>query len=123
MTSLDTKFRKLATDLIAKNGKSVTYTSITAGGYNPASGSSGSTAIAVTVKVLVEDYSLHSSGAGFSTGLILSGDKKFSIAAVGLTKPKPGDTITLDGVIFIIVRVTETWSGELISIFECQARA
>jgi hypothetical protein len=123
MTALDAKFRALATKLITKNGKSVTFASVTAGEYNPSISEVTNTSISATVKAIVEDYDLHSSGAGFSSGLIFSGDKKFSIAAAGITKPKPGDKITLDGVFYSVMRVTEVWSGEQICLFECQARA
>ena len=120
--TLDAKMRPLATKLVAKNGKSVTLTSITVGAYDPATGAATPTSTPATVKAVVSDYSTRRDGAGFTAGLILSGDKKFSIAAEGITKPKPGDTITLDGVVYAVVRVTETWSGELVALFDIQAR-
>lgn len=122
MTVLDIRFRKLSTDLIDRYGKSVTLTNVTTGSYNTATSSITNTTSDTTVKALVEDYSLHSSGAGFDSGLILSGDKKFSIAAAGITTPKPGDSITLDSVLWKVVRVTEVWSGEQIAMYELQAR-
>lgn len=123
MTALDKKFRKLATNLIDKYGKSVTLTSVTNGAYNPATGTSAKTTATSTVKAIVEDYSLHSSGVRFQTGLIKAGDKKVTIAALGIiTKPKPSDTITIDTVAWNIVRVVETWSGEQIAVYECQLR-
>ena len=122
MTALDTKFRALSNRLIDKYGKSVTLTSVTNGAYNPATGTSAKTTATSTVKAIVEDYNLHSSGVGFQTGLIKAGDKKVTIAALGITKPKPSDTITIDTVAWNIVRVVETWSGEQIAVYECQLR-
>lgn len=122
MTALDTKFRALSNRLIDKYGKSVTLTSVTNGAYNPATGTSAKTTATSTVKAIVEDYSLHSSGVGFQTGLIKAGDKKVTIAALGITKPKPSDTVTIDAVVWNIVRVVETWSGEQIAVYECQLR-
>ena len=81
MTQLDTLFRGLATNLIEQFGKEVTFTSIGGVVYDPDTLTSHNSSVAVTVKAIVEDYSLHSSGMGFQTGLILSGDKKFSVAA------------------------------------------
>jgi len=122
MTVLDAKFRALSDKLIDKYGKSVTLTSVTNGAYNPATGTSAKTTATSTVKAIVEDYSLHSSGVGFQTGLIKAGDKKVTIAALGITKPKPSDTVTIDAVVWNIVRVVETWSGEQIAVYECQLR-
>lgn len=123
MTALDTKFRALATRLIDKNGKSVTFTSVKGLVYDTETRIAHNASHPVTVKALVEDYSLIGSGTTFQEGLVSGGDKKFSLAAAELTvKPKPGDSITLDTVVWNIVRVTEIWSGEQISLFECQAR-
>ena len=120
--TLDVKARSTASRLIAKFGKSVTHTSITTGTYDPATGSSSLTSAAASVRAVVEDYSLQASGAAFQSGLIISGDKKITMAAQGAVKPKPGDTFTVDGVVYAIVRVTETWSGELVALYECQGR-
>lgn len=122
MTSLDNKFRPLTTKLIAKYGKSVTLSSNTAGSYDPTTGAATQTSVAAPVKALVEDYSTRRDGTGFANGLILSGDKKFSIAAAGITKPKPGDSITLNSVVYAVVRITEIWSGEQVAMYEVQGR-
>ena len=121
MTATDTRARATALRMIAKYGKAITFTSITAGSYDPATGAATPTSAAVTIKAVVDDYS---AGAIFQAGgMILSGDKKFTIAASALTtKPKPGDTITLDSVVFALTRITETWSGEQIALYECQGR-
>lgn len=123
MTALDVKFLALATRLITKNGKLIQYTSETAGIYNPSSGSVDKTMVTVSVKALVEDYTLaNSGGVAFNQGLIESGDKKFSIPAAGFNKPKLGDKITLNTDVYQVVRIHETWSGEEISLFELQGR-
>jgi len=123
MTVFDTKFRALALKQIAKYGKEVTIKIITAGEYDPAIGAVGSSSSNQTVKAIVEDYSLISSGEGFSSGMIIAGDKKFTVAASGITKPKPGDTVTLNSIVYQIVRIVETWSGEQVAMYEIQGRS
>ena len=121
MTALDKEFRKLATDLIAKYGKTVTLTSTAVGTYEPLVGQTvnASAPVSVSVKAIIKDYKREFSS---EKGLILVGDKKFTIAAAGITKPKPGDTITLDGAVWRVVDVKETWSGEQIASYSVQAR-
>lgn len=120
MTALDTRFRSLATRLIDKNGKAVTFTVTGTSEYYPSLGIAEKSSTDYAVKAIVID---HSQAAVFqSGGLVLAGDKQFTLAAAGITKPKPGDTITLNSVIYPIVRVVETWSGEEIAVYECQAR-
>lgn len=118
MTQFDTLFGGLATDLIGQYGKDVTFTSIGGVVFDPETLTSHNSSVPVTVKVIVEDYKPRE----FGTGLILVGDKKFSVASAGLTKPKPGDTITLESSIWSVISVNEIWSGEEIAMYEIQAR-
>ena len=118
MTSLDVKFRKLATDKIAQFGKAVTHTVTTAGAYDPATGSLTPSTTTATLKAIISDYKPQA----FGVGLVLAGDKKLSIAAADITAPKPGDTITLDGVVWTVMNVQETWSGEQVAMLDIQVR-
>lgn len=118
MTQLDTLFRGLATNLIGQFGKEVTFTSIGGVVYDPDTLTSHNSSVAVTVKAIIEDYKPREYG----TGLILVGDKKLSVAAAGLTKPKPGDTVTLDSDTWSVISVNEEWSGEQISMYSIQIR-
>lgn len=119
MTALDRKFRSLATRLIAKNGKGVTYTSISNGSYNAADGSVTNTETTATIKAIIEDLG---SQSGKESWQVQAGDKKFTIAAESLQSPKKGDKITLDGVVYSVVDVKEIWSGEQIAVYEIQGR-
>lgn len=125
MTNLDDKFRPLAASLIAKFGKSITLTGAASDPvYDPSTGGvTAGTPSTQIVKALIEDYSLHSVGAAFSSGLILTGDKKISIAARGLiVSPTPGFMVTLNGVVWNVVNVQETWSGEQVAMYALQVR-
>src|SRR5690242_4225934 len=105
MTALDNKLRKVATKVIAKYGSPITLKSITAGSYNPSTGSSSTTTTSTVSKAAVENYKARE----FVEGLILMGDKKFTIAAAGITKPKPGDKIMLSGRDYSVISVAEIW--------------
>ena len=120
MTALDKRFRKLATLKIAKYGASVTFRSVTSGQYDPLTGSSNNTITDIDTKALVEGFEPDE-----IVGLILASDKKFSIAAAGIPKPKPGDKIILEEIAYVIQKdgVKEVWSGEQICLFEVQGRA
>lgn len=119
MTALDKTLGKVATKVIAKYGSPITFKSITTGSYNPSTGSSATTTTSTVTKAVVEDYNPRE----FVDGLILMGDKKFTVAAAGITKPKPGDKIMLNGKDYAVIRVSEIWSGEEIAAFEVQGRA
>lgn len=119
MTALDRKFRSLATRLIAKNGKGVTYTSISNGSYNAADGSVTNTETPITVKAIIEDLG---SQSGKESWQIQAGDKKFTIAAESLQNPKRGDKITLNSVVYGVENIRETWSGEQIAMYEIHGR-
>lgn len=123
MTKLDDRFRPLATNLIAKYGKSVTYTSVSSGSYNTATGEAANTESTSTIKAIVEDYGSLKQSSGFESGHILAGDKKFTIAAQSFSSsPKETDKITVDGITYMAIRVIETWSGEQIASYEIQGR-
>ncbi len=122
MTELDVRFRALSVRLINKNGKLVTVKKVNHSGYDPSTGSTINTETSVQVKAIISDFNLQSSGETYQPGLILSGDKKFSIAAADIDKPSIGDKIILEGVVYSVVRVLETWSGEQVSLYTLQAR-
>lgn len=121
MTALDTKFRATALKLIAKNGAAITLTRTTPGSYNTSTGSATNSTATQAAKALVEEYK---AGEMFvSNGLITTDDKKFTIAASAVTRPNPGDTITLGTTIFTIVAIKEVWSGEQVALYIVQARS
>lgn len=117
--TLDVSARASALRLIDKFGASVTYTKVTAGAYNPATGSSTPTTAASAVKAVAEVYS----GNKFFDNLITAGDRKFTCPASSFTvDPKPGDTITFESVVYTIVAVKPVYGGELAAIYEIAAR-
>lgn len=118
MTALDQKFRPLATRLIAKLGAAITYTVVTAGTYNEATGEVLNTETSVSTYATIAA----ADAASFEGGTILAGDKKFTIPAEALTAPKAGDKITIGGVIHKVIDVREIWSGEQIAAYVIQGR-
>ena len=121
--TLDVKARATALRLIAKLGKTVGYISVADGIYDPATGAAVPTEVTYGVKAIVEDFTYRNAGAGFSAGLVREGDKKITIAASGLTfTPKAGDKFTVDSVVFEVLNTRQTYSGELIALFDIHGR-
>ncbi len=123
MTELDAELPGLALELIAEFGKVVVYSVVSAGVYNVATGDILPGEVNSTIKVIVEDYNLQSSGQAFASGLIESGDKKLTVAAQSFAAlPTTEDKFVVDGVTYRVVNVKITYSGELPAIYELQGR-
>lgn len=119
-TSLDTKLIPKAADLVDTYGKSVTW-SVTTSTYNPASGDvSGVAVTTYTVKVTPpEPYSER----WIDGDLIRFGDAKVFLAAQGLAfTPAPGQTITIDSTVWIVVAANAIYTGESVALWEAQVR-
>lgn len=121
--TLDARARATAARLMAKYAKSVTYTSMVAGAYNPATGTVTQTETAYPIKALIEDFGFRNAGAGFVLGLIREGDKQITIAALGLAfVPQTGDKVTSDGVTYTATNIKATYSGELVALYIVHGR-
>ena len=121
MSALDAKMRALATNLIAKFGKSITLTTVTAGTYDTATRLSTPTTSGATVNATIETYKAGEVRA--SGGLVLMNDKKITIASADVAvTPSAGDTVTIDSVVWTVQAVSETWSGAQTAIFILQVR-
>jgi len=122
MTTLDTKFRALATKMIDKFGKDATYTTVTTttGAYDPLTGTNTTTAeTATAIKVFISKFS----GGDYADGLVKRSDKKLLVSAEETITPELGDKVTIDSTVYQIVPpAIETWSGEQIAMYALQAR-
>lgn len=109
--------------LLTKYGKTLTYTGVTQGAYDPATGSTSTTETVLQMKGLVEDYQRQADGAAFVNGLVLEGDKKITVAGSAFsTAPAPGDKVAFDGNVLTIKNVKATFAGEVPALFELHAR-
>lgn len=118
-TSLDNRFRPMAHNLIAKYGKTVTFTKTTAGTFDPVTGTTaGSTSTDTVVKVVPPAAVDVAEVNGTS---IQTGDMKVSVAAVDYT-PDINQTVTIDGATYDIISVSPVYSGELVALYDCQVR-
>jgi hypothetical protein len=117
--TLDIRARATADRLIGKFGKQVTLTRVTEGTYDPTTGElSGGSTTTQTVAALVKDFN----GIELLSGAIQAGDRKVSIAALNAAEPQIGDTITVDSMVYNVLAVKTTWSGEKAAIYELQVR-
>ena len=121
VTALDTKLRPKTVELIEKYGKSVTWTVTSGGTYVPATGStSGATSTPYTVKVTPpEPYT-----SKFIDGdTIRVGDALIYLAAQDLAfTPAENQHVTVDGVVWVVVRVNAIYSGDLVCLWEAGLR-
>jgi hypothetical protein len=117
--TLDVKARNTADTLLNKFGKLITLTSIAEGSYDPATGDmSANTTTNTTHTAIIKDFN----GVDFISGVIQSGDRKVTIAALNATTPQPSDKITIDSEVYQVVSVRHIWSGELPALYEMQVR-
>lgn len=118
-TFLDDIFGPLTLDMVGLFGKSVTHSRVTPGTYNTATGTATPTTATQTLPAIIEEYK----GAELVSGLVMSGDKKVSIAGAAFaTPPKPTDTITIDGLAFTVVEVAAIYSGEDVALYVLKCR-
>jgi hypothetical protein len=121
--TLDVRARATALRLIVKYGKTLAYTAISDGVYDPATASTAPAATTYTVKAVVEDYAYRTAGAGFVSGLIRDGDKQITLAAQGLGfVPQSGDRVLVDGTVYTSRNVKATYSGEQVAIYVIHGR-
>ena len=117
--TLDARARNTADKLLTKFGKLVTLSRITEGSYDPTTGEMATpTAVSSSVYALIKDYK----GIDLTNGVILQGDRKVTIAALGIDEPQPADKVTLDLYDYNVISVRKVWSGELAAMFELQVR-
>lgn len=117
MALLDGPMRSVASSLVGKFGKAVTFTYQATGAYDVDTGSAVVTPTASSMTGVVEEYRTDELG-----DLIEAGDVKITFAALGATEPKTDDTVTIGGDVFHVVRVTSIWSGDLQALYAVQAR-
>lgn len=111
---------KTGNALLAKYGKDVAITRVVNGSYDVTTGDQVSTTSTVTVKGQVFEYSDRRISA--SGGLILDGDRKLLVSAVGLSFiPSPNtDSVTIGTEKWKIVRVSKPVDEDV--IYELQVR-
>ena len=100
--ALANPLRKVASKLMAKFGGVVTINRVTAGVYNPTTGTASETVAGTVVRGVLEDVSVRE-----VNDLIQSGDKRLTVAAADVTAaPVTADRVLIGGVTHQIIRVT-----------------
>lgn len=110
--------KNTANSLLVKFGQSVTISRNSAGSYNTSTGTSVITTTTQNSRGALFDY-----GLGEIDGtLILKGDKKMLLSAVGITKPFVNDVVSANGSVFTILSVNETNPANSVVMYELQLR-
>jgi hypothetical protein len=100
--TLANPLRKVASKLMAKFGGVVTINRVTAGVYNPTTGTSSETVAGTVVRGVLEDVNVRE-----VNDLIQSGDKRLTVAAADVAAvPSTADRVLIGGVTHQIIRVT-----------------
>ena len=121
--SFDANMVALALKLITKRGQTITYSKITQGAYDPATGAATTTQVDTVIKALCSDFSRASDGLAFLSGLVLEGDKRVQFAAASLTSPPlPGDRVAFEGFVMTVKTVKSVSAGELTAMFDLRVR-
>ena len=125
-TALDRALPPVAARLIAQFGKSITLIYPGAGPvYDPETGTTiEGPPVEVETKGIVEEYPAMLTLAGQSSADgIRRGDRKLTIAARGLPgPPTPECTVRIDGLVYQVVQVDATYTGELVGLYTLQIR-
>ena len=100
--ALANPLRKVASKLMAKFGGVVTIRRITAGVYNPTTGTASEVIADTAVRGVLEDVNVRE-----VNDLIQSGDKRLTVAAADVAAvPSTADRVLIGGVTHQVIRVT-----------------
>ena len=100
--TLASPLRKVASKLMAKFGGVVTINRVTAGVYNPTTGTASEVVAGTVVRGVMEDVNVRE-----VNDLIQSGDKRLTVAAADVAAvPSTADRVLIGGVTHQVIRVT-----------------
>lgn len=100
--ALANPLRKVASKLMAKFGGVVTINRVTAGVYNPTTGTASEVIADTAVRGVLEDVNVRE-----VNDLIQSGDKRLTVAAADVAAvPSTADRVLIGGVTHQVIRVT-----------------
>ena len=100
--ALANPLRKVASKLMAKFGGVVTIRRITAGVYNPTTGTASEVIADTAVRGVLEDVNVRE-----GNDLIQSGDKRLTVAAADVAAvPSTADRVLICGITHQVIRVT-----------------
>ena len=100
--ALANPLRKVASKLMAKFGGVVTINRVTAGVYNPTTGTASEVIADTAVRGVLEDVNVRE-----VNDLIQSGDKRLTVAAADVAAvPSTADRVLIGGITHQVIRVT-----------------
>jgi hypothetical protein len=100
--ALANPLRKVASKLMAKFGGVVTINRVTAGVYNPTTGTASEVVAGTELRGVLEDVNVRE-----VNDLIQSGDKRLTVAAADVAAvPSTADRVLIGGITHQVIRVT-----------------
>ena len=120
MTELDLEIPGLAAEVIDEFGKLIGFGTVEPGEYDPETRTAAPGRVNGAVKAIVEPWR----GQRLLAGLVEAGDLKLTVAAESFPNgdPTTEDVAEIDNVLFTVVNVLPTYSGERKAIYEIQVR-
>lgn len=116
------KLANTALKLLTKRGQNVTLRTTTVGAYDPAAGTSATTATDTTRKGAIFDYNLVTYGNDLiNNTLIQAGDKRLYLDANGVA-PKLNDQVIIGGVTWQIKNIKDVNPAGTPVIYDCTIR-
>jgi hypothetical protein len=120
MDGFDVRMQKLAQRQIEKRGKTITYSIVTTGAYNPATGSAPTVIVTAQVKAVVTNAG---SGDLIAGTLVEQNEKSITIAKLSLAgNPSPNDNLTIDGQKYLVTSADANYAGEAVATYSISAR-
>lgn len=106
MSALDTALRTVASGLLGRFGVSMVWTRTTPGAYSPGTGTLAAGTNATKTVYGVVDTSGGKDGLSYGDGLIQTSKQKVMVPAASFTTdPLPGDTLTINSVVWRVIQV------------------
>ena len=116
--SFYTEMQQTATDMLTEFGQAVTLSRQTVGAYDTATGTSAVTVTTQTGKGVLLDYGTKD----IDGTLILATDKQLLLSVTGITVPIVGDTATVNGIIYAIMRIKDLSPAGTSVMLDCNLR-
>lgn len=124
MSEFYDEMQEMASELIAEFGQALTHISVTEGVYNPATGTTTNTTTTQNGFGAIFEFTNQEAGViQTAGGLVQTNDRKLLLSSSGITVgPLPNDTMTVDGVVYTVLKVQTLKPAATVVMYELHLR-
>lgn len=108
-----------ADELLKEFGVTITLRTVTAGAYDPETGTASITTVDVSTVGYFDDYKT----AEIDGSLVLRSDRRLYLSAIGIARPTVESRVVADGIVYQIISVKAIPGAGTASLFDIQVRA